>query len=78
MRSEAAPLKAGQVSKGHELPEEATVGNASSSPLELQTEALPFVRAYGQILSPTHALMPRVTISLASCTAKEPSGVVPK
>jgi len=75
--SEAAPFKTGQVSKGRALSEEAIAGNASSSSPKLQTEVLPFVRAYGQILSPTRVLMPRVTISLASYAAKKPAGVLP-
>lgn len=75
--SEAAPFKTGQVSKGRKLSEEAIAGNASSSSPKLQTKVLPFVRAYGQILSPTRVLMPRVTISLASYTVKKPAGVLP-
>lgn len=75
--SEVAPCETGWVSKGRELSEEAIAGNASSSSPKLQTKVLPFVRAYGQILRPTHVLMPRVTISLASYAAKKPAGVLP-
>lgn len=46
--SDAALFEAGQVSKGHELSEEAGAGNASSSHPKPQTEILPFVSAYGQ------------------------------